>query len=216
VDGSSLATSDILSRMTIKAIIFDLGGVLLRTADFSPRDRLAARLGMNRHKLEQFIFGGESGDQAQRGEITVREHWEVLRKRINYSPEEFQALLDQFFARDELDHELVDYIRTLHKSYKTALLSNAWNDLRKTLHERWDIEGLFDEMVISAEVKMVKPDPRIYHLALTRLGVQAGEAIFIDDIAENVEAARNEGLLAIQYRDTHKTLEELSHYLPVG
>jgi epoxide hydrolase-like predicted phosphatase len=202
--------------MTIKAIIFDLGGVLLRTVDFSPRDRLAARLGMNRHKLEQFIFGGESGDQAQRGEITVREHWEVLRKRINYSPEEFQALLDQFFARDELDHELVDYIRTLHKSYKTALLSNAWNDLRQTLHERWDIEGLFDEMVISAEVKMVKPDPRIYHLVLTRLGVQAGEAIFIDDIVENVVAARKEGLLAIQYRDTHKTLEELSHYLPVG
>ena len=89
--------------MTIKAIIFDLGGVLLRTADFSPRDRLAARLGMNRHELEEFIFGGESGDRAQRGEITVREHWDVLRKRINYSPEEFQALLDQFFDRDELD-----------------------------------------------------------------------------------------------------------------
>ena len=91
------------------------------------------------------------------------------------------------------------YIRKLHPRYKVGLLSNAWDDLRQTLHERWNIDGLFDEMIISAEVKMVKPDPRIFHLAVERLGVQPAEAIFIDDIAENVEAARREGLFAIQY-----------------
>ncbi len=210
---SSLTTSDILSRMTIKAIIFDLGGVLLRTADFSPRDRLAARLGMNRHALEEFIFGGESGDRAQRGEITVREHWDVLRKRINFSPEEFQELLNQFFDRDELDYELVDYVRKLHKSYKTALLSNAWDDLRQVIAEKWHFEDAFDSMIISAEVKLAKPDPRIFKLALERLGVGAGEAIFVDDFTRNVDQARTLGLHGIRFQTALQMRSELDGLL---
>ena len=73
--------------MTIKAIIFDLGGVLLRTTDFTPREKLAARLGMNRNELEKLIFGGESGDLAQRGDITVQQHWANLAIQMNYSQE---------------------------------------------------------------------------------------------------------------------------------
>jgi epoxide hydrolase-like predicted phosphatase len=210
---SSYTPSDILISMTIKAIIFDLGGVLLRTIDSTPRDQLAARLKMTRYELEELIFGGESGERAQRGEITIQEHWETLRQGLHYSPSEFKELLDQFFARDEIDGQLVETIRKLHQTYKTALLSNAWNDLRQTLHERWNLDGLFDELIISAEVKMVKPDPRIYHLALDRLGVTPSEAVFIDDMADNVEAARKEGLRAIWYQDTQQTMDSLNGYL---
>jgi FMN phosphatase YigB (HAD superfamily) len=76
VDGVN-SSSDILIRMTIKAIIFDLGGVLLRTEDFTPRERLAEHLGMDRNELEELIFGGDSGSQAQRGEITTGEMWVI-------------------------------------------------------------------------------------------------------------------------------------------
>ena len=201
--------------MTIKAIIFDLGGVLLRTADFSARDQLAARLGMNRYALEELIFGGESGEKAQRGEITIQEHWETLRHALHYSPSQFKVLLDEFFARDEIDSDLVETIRRLHHTYKIALLSNAWDDLRQTLQERWNIDGLFDELIISAEVKMVKPDPRIYHLAVEKLGVLPAEVVFIDDMAVNVEAARKEGLHAIWFQDTQQTMDLLNGYLSV-
>ncbi len=213
VHGSSLDTSDILSRMTIKAIIFDLGGVLLRTANYSSRDQLADRLGMSRHALEEFIFGGESGDRAQRGEITVREHWEVLRKRINCSPEEFQALLDQFFAQDELDQDLVSYVRKLHKSYKTALLSNAWDDLRQVIAQKWHFEDAFDSMIISAEVKLAKPDPRIFKLALERLGVGAGEAILVDDFPRNVKQAKALGLHVIRFQTASQMRSEMDGLL---
>jgi epoxide hydrolase-like predicted phosphatase len=108
---------------------------------------------------------------------------------------------------------LLDFIRGLRGRYKVGLLSNAWDDLRQTLHERWDIDGLFDELIISAEVKMVKPDPRIFHLAVDRLKVQPAEAVFIDDILKNVQAAREVGLLAIQYSDYQKTVDEINKYL---
>ena len=205
--------ADILIRMTIKAIIFDLGGVLLRTADFTPRDQLATRLGMSRYELEEFIFGGESGRQAQSGEIAVQQHWENLRRQINYSPQEFKALLDEFFAQDEMDQTMMDYVRRLHQNYKTALLSNAWDDLRQVIAERWHFEDVFDAMIISAEVGLVKPDPRIFRLALERLGVEAEQAIFVDDMQRNVEGAKAVGLQAIQFQTSKQMRFDLEKLL---
>jgi epoxide hydrolase-like predicted phosphatase len=199
--------------MTIKAIIFDLGGVLLRTADFAPREKLAARLEMNRYELEEFIFGGESGNRAQRGEITVQEHWENLRRQINCSPEEIKDLLDEFFAEDQIDNALIDYIRKLHQSYKTALLSNAWDDLRQVIAEKWHFEDAFDIMIISAEECITKPDPRIFTLALTRLGVEANQAIFVDDMKRNIEGAKVVGLQAIQFQTSHQMRLDLEKLL---
>jgi epoxide hydrolase-like predicted phosphatase len=192
--------SVILICMTIRAIIFDLGGVLLRTTDFEPRERLAASLHMNRHQLEQFIFGGESGDRAQRGEISAQQHWENLRRQIKYSPEEFSRLVSDFFAKDEIDEALIDYVRGLRKTYKTALLSNAWDDLRQVITEKWHFEDAFDTMIISAEECVAKPDLRIFQLALDRLGVTADQAIFVDDMDRNVEGALQAGLHAIQFQ----------------
>ncbi len=200
----------------IRAAIFDFGGVIIRMVDERPRLTLAEQLGVSLSQIDDLVFNSNTARKASKGEITVAMHWEAVRKSLGIQPEDMPGFLDQYWSADDVNWELLDFIRRLHPHYKVGLLSNAWDDLRQTLHERWDIEGLFDDMVISAEVKMVKPDPRIYHLALERLGVQAGEAIFIDDIVDNVEAARREGLLAIWYQETHKTLDELSHYLPLG
>ncbi len=194
-----LSPSVILTSMPIKAILFDLGGVLLRTADYTPRVRLAARLGMDRHELEVFIFGGESGDMAQRGAITARQHWDNLRLALDYSPDAFQSLLDEFFGSDILDESLLDYVRKLRLTYKTGLLSNAADDLRQVIAEKWHFEDTFDDIVISAEVKLAKPDPGIFQLAVERLGVEARQAIFVDDMQPNVFGAETAGLIGIQF-----------------
>jgi epoxide hydrolase-like predicted phosphatase len=199
--------------MTIQAIIFDLGGVLLRTTDFEPRERLAAGLDMNRYQLEEFIFGGVSGDLAQRGEISARQHWENLRQQINYSPQEFQNLLDDFFGHDEIDESLIGYIQELHKNYKTALLSNAWDDLRQVIHEKWHFEDTFDTMIISAEERLAKPDLRIFQLAVDRLGVRADQTIFVDDMQRNVQGAKAAGLQAIQFQTAQQMQFDLAQLL---
>jgi epoxide hydrolase-like predicted phosphatase len=199
--------------MTIKAIIFDLGGVLLRTQDFTARERLADRLNMDRNELEEFIFGGDSGDQAQRGEITVRQHWENLRRQLNFTPQDFQALLDEFFSQDILDRDLIDYVRGLHAYYRTALLSNAWDDLRQVIAEKWHFEDAFDIMIISAEVGVVKPDPRIFYLSLDQLGVAPEEAIFVDDFQRNVNAANEVGIHGIRFHSPQQVRSEIAHLL---
>jgi epoxide hydrolase-like predicted phosphatase len=199
--------------MAIKAIIFDLGGVLLRTQDFSVRERLAERMNMDRHELEEFIFGGDSGDRAQNGEISSQQHTEILRYQLGYTPQQFQSLLDEFFSTDRLDNDMVDYVRGLHKSYKTALLSNSTDDLRQRIAENWHFEDAFDTMIISGEVKMAKPDPRIFLLAIEKLCVLASEVVFIDDFQRNVEAAQSVGMHAIRFQTPHQVRADIEHLL---
>jgi epoxide hydrolase-like predicted phosphatase len=201
--------------MVIRAVLFDFGGVLVRMVDDRPRIELAQQLGIRLEQLDNLVFFSESARKASMGEIRVEMHWEAVRKALAIAPEAMPEFLEQYWSADDVNWELLEYIRRLHPQYKVGLLSNAWDNLRHTLHTRWNIDGLFDELVISAEVKMIKPDPRIFHLALERLHVLPSETVFIDDIDENVLAARNEGLLAIHHQDTRQTLNTLSRYLMI-
>jgi epoxide hydrolase-like predicted phosphatase len=201
--------------MVIRAVLFDFGGVLVRMVDDRPRIELAQQLGIRLEQLDNLVFFSESARKASMGEISVEMHWEAVRKALAIAPEAMPEFLEQYWSADDVNWELLEYIRRLHPQYKVGLLSNAWDNLRHTLHTRWNIDGLFDELVISAEVKMIKPDPRIFHLALERLHVLPSETVFIDDIDENVLAARNEGLLAIHHQDTRQTLNTLSRYLMI-
>jgi epoxide hydrolase-like predicted phosphatase len=205
--------SVILVGMTINAIIFDLGGVLLRTADFTPRERLATHLGMSRQELAEFIFGGESGDQAQRGDINVQQHWDNLAAQLHMSRLEFNQVLGEFFGNDELDQSMLEYIRGLHQTYQTGLLSNAFGDLREIISERWHFEDAFDDMIISAEVGLVKPDVRIYQLAVEQLGVKAAEAVFIDDMQRNIEGAMKADLQGIHFINPQQLRFDLDQLL---
>ncbi len=199
--------------MSIRAVIFDFGGVLIRQIDNRPRIELASQLKIPVTRIAELIFFGETAQKASRGEIPVSAHWEAVRLALGIAPADMPAFLDKYWSADDVNWTLVEFIRGLRPRYKVGLLSNAWDDLRHTMHQRWDIDGLFDAMVISAEVKLVKPDPRIFHMAVERLQVLPVEALFVDDVAENVTAARKEGLAAIQYVDEQQALEDLGRYL---
>jgi len=195
--------------MAIRAVIFDLGGVLVRTEDQAPRADLANRLGISREQLYDQIFDSPSAKQATLGVITADQHWENVRQALGLTMERFSAARRAFWAGDRLDMDLVDRIRSLRPRYKTALLSNAWSDLRSYLVERWQIAAAFDELIISAEVGLTKPAPAIYRLALDRLKVQPAEAVFVDDFAENIEGARKVGLHTIHFRSAEQARSEL-------
>jgi epoxide hydrolase-like predicted phosphatase len=199
--------------MTIQAIIFDFGGVLVRTSDFTPRERLAARFGMTSHELMDLVFVGDSGMGAQRGEITIEQHWENVRLALKLTPQELVDFKDEFWSKDVIDTELIEYIRSLHRSYRTALLSNAFSDLRQMIIEQWRFADAFDTLVISSEIGIVKPDPRIYHLVLERLGVQPAEAVFVDDFQKNIEGAKAVGMQGIHFRDPEQARSELEQLL---
>ncbi len=199
--------------MSIQAIYFDIGGVLVRTEDKAPRTRLATRLGMTFEALEETVFGGENGRKAQMGEITAEEQWAYVCRQVNWPFERWRDLEAEFFAGDRLDNELVDYIRTLHKQYKTGVISNALSDVRTVILNKWRMTDAFDVLVISAEEGVMKPEARIFQIALKTLGVQPAEAVFVDDNIRNVEGARSVGMHAIQFTGPRQVRQDLEHIL---
>lgn len=195
--------------MTIRALIWDLGGVLVRTNDYASRAALAARFGMSHESLEELVYGEDSGKRAQLGQIDVNQHWENVRAALNLQADQVDEFRKLFWRGDRLDVELVDFIQELKKEYRTGLLSNAFSNLRQVIRETWQIEDAFDSIVISAEEGVVKPDPRIYRISLNRLEVQPGEALFIDDMFPNVDAARQLGMQAIQFMSAQQAKSDV-------
>ena len=112
--------------------------------------------------------------------------------------------------------ELIDYIRHLRSRYRTALLSNALPNLRNLLTDKWRIDDAFHEIIISAEVGLLKPDPAIYTLTLEKLGIESQEAVFIDDNEQNVAGARQVGMRAIRFRNAAQARTDLEVILNEG
>ncbi|MCJ7707099.1 MAG: HAD family phosphatase [Anaerolineales bacterium] len=199
--------------MSIRAIIWDLGGVLLRTEDGSARLRWEERLGLQPGSLERLLFDNEVAQQASVGLATADQVWTWLLRRLDLPESDRQALVDGLFGGDRVDPVLMAYIRGLRPAHKVGMITNAWSEIRVALENEWHIADAFDPLVISAEVGLVKPDPRIYRLALERLGVPPEEAVFIDDFEVNVAGARAVGMMAIRFCSVYQALEDLEALL---
>ena len=198
--------------MTIRAIYFDLGGVIVRTEFQSPRQHLAERFGMEYDGLVKLVFDSETAVQASLGLIDEDEHWAAVLRRLHLPESETQAVRDEFFAGDGIDLQLLDFMRELRKQVKVGLISNAWSGLRQWIVSN-KFADAFDTMTISAEVRAAKPDARIYQIALEKLGVAPAEAVFLDDFAENVAGARAVGMLAIHFVRPEQALDQLKQIL---
>jgi epoxide hydrolase-like predicted phosphatase len=195
--------------MPIKAILFDYGSVLVQLVDETPRRQLADRYGVPLKRIYNLLFDTEASIQAALGEINMEHHWRAIHEILHVPPGERSDFIEQFWSADGLNQELVEVLPALRERYRLGLLSNANDDLRQVLTERWQIAGLFDDMIISAEVGLLKPDRRIYELAVQRLGVQPDEALFIDDMPVNVEGAQIAGLQAFQSIDNTQVIDDL-------
>jgi len=109
----------------------------------------------------------------------------------------------------QIDLGLITYIDELHKKYKTALLTNGHFEFLEPRLEETQLDSVFDKIVISSRLGLVKPDPRIYAYMLNELGVKADEAVFIDDIGRNVQGAEAAGMHTILYESFRQFKRDL-------
>jgi epoxide hydrolase-like predicted phosphatase len=198
--------------MSIRAVFFDLGGVIVRTEYQAPRERLAERLNMTYEDINRFVFETETSRKASVGAISADEHWAAVTRRLGRPASEAKAIRDEFFAGDMVDRGLLDFVRSLRPRYKTGVISNAWPDLRDYI-VRSKFEDAFDTLVISAEVGVMKPEAKIYQVALEQLRVKANEAVFVDDMPANIEAARALGMQGVLFLNPAEALTELKELL---
>jgi epoxide hydrolase-like predicted phosphatase len=193
----------------IRAVLFDFGGVFT-PSPFDAAEALGAELGAEPGRLLEIVFGPYHEDtdhpwhRLERGEIPLLEARDAIvalgrAQGIDADPFRLFARL----GRGEGAHEpMVERARRLlARGYRTALVTNNAHEFRDAWRRLVPADELFEVIVDSSEVGMRKPDPRIFELALARLGGLApAEALFLDDAASNVAAAERLGLQAVLVR----------------
>ncbi|HNS39956.1 MAG: HAD family phosphatase [Anaerolineae bacterium] len=191
----------------IKAIIFDVGGVLIRTFDHSGRRFWEKRLNLPEGAAEAIVLTGEMGTRAQRGEITTDELWAWAGEYLGLG-DELEAFQQDFWRGDAVDSDLMELIKRLNSHYQTAIISNATDALLDSL-ENYGIVPEFDLIVGSAYEGLLKPDPAIYEITLARLGRRPEETVFIDDAPANISAAASLGMKTILFKPSINLAAEL-------
>jgi glucose-1-phosphatase len=193
----------------IRAIVFDWGGVILRTVEPGWRRAWDARLGLEPGSVSRLFFDSDAWRRAQLGQASEDEAWTSVGARLSLSPEALVELRHDFWAGDQLDDELVQFIRSLRPRFKVGLLSNFAASLRPLLAQ-CNVIDAFDAIVISGEEGVVKPAVRIYQVAAERLGVPIAGCLFVDDFVENIEGARRTGMQALHFAPVEAARAELA------
>lgn len=199
-------------KIEIKAIVFDIGGVLIRTEDRSHRNHLEDRLGLERGESELLVFNGEMGRRAQHGKITSAELYSWIQTHLGLDEAGIAQFKQEFWAGDQLDTDLVDYIRQLRTKYTTCVISNFMDALPSMLKTDYPAADAFHFTVVSAHVGVMKPHPHIFEYTLQLLNLRPEEAVFIDDFPHNIKGCEAVGMHGIWFQpgmDMKAKLEEL-------
>jgi epoxide hydrolase-like predicted phosphatase len=182
-----------------KAVIFDWGGVLMRTEDRSLRDAWDQRLGLSPGSVEAVVHGIPKWRDAQLGLSDLTTYWSEVAQELKLSSEMLAQLQAEFYQGDVLDQNLVALIRRFkQEGFRTGLLSNNILDLFSEIGEL-GLSDVFDQIVISADIGVMKPAAAAYLKILDALGVAPENAAFVDDFPQNVEGARAVGMHGILF-----------------
>ena len=195
--------------MAIKGIILDVGGVILHEKDHVKRHAWETRLGLPHGELTRLVLDSEPAARAASGQVSERAVWRAVGKQLGLTDDQIGELQRDFWLSEQLDLDFVRFLQGLRPQYKIGILSNAWSDARTFHNARFGFNTWLDAAVYSAEVKLLKPDPRIYQLALDQLKLAADACVFVDDKLANVQAAQALGMAGVWYRETRQAIEDI-------
>jgi epoxide hydrolase-like predicted phosphatase len=183
----------------IKAVIFDFFGVICSDEywQFVKQDRQSDNL------FRDYT------DEVNLGDIPWQAFVQKVAEATNTSVEE----VNRMYETEKIDPRMIGLVHELHKTYKTALLTNAHHDFIDGILAEHKISPMFDEVVVSSRLGIVKPNPMIFEYALERLGVGAYEAVYIDDLERHAGAAKELGMHTILFEDFEQCKQELDAIL---
>ena len=192
--------------MSIRGIVFDIGGVLEITPDLGIIPKWEQKLQLQPGELNKRL--GSVWEAGSIGAISEAEVHTNIGAIMNISADQVHALMDDTWREylGTLNVELAAYFQSLRPIYQTALLSNSCVGAREREQKRYHFDELCDSIIYSHEVGISKPNQRIYALTCEWLGLQPTEVIFLDDSPAAVEAACTFGMHGILFKDTAQAI----------
>jgi epoxide hydrolase-like predicted phosphatase len=220
IHGRDPCAHERMRALTIRAVVFDIGGVLELSPDGREPTIAFGELIATWEKRLNLTFGELNqriSDMKLDGALgsSLEEWQDELRAVTGMNQAQADAFMRDFWDvyLGTLNTRLAAYFRGLRPRYQTALLSNSFVGAREQEQERYHFAEMTDLLIYSHEEGIAKPDRRIYELTCERLGVQPDEMIFLDDAEKCSTAARELGIHAILFRDTEQAIADIDSCL---
>lgn len=191
----------------IRAIIFDIGGVVFRPKNFHPLAKEYAKI-MKREESEVYAVFVRNWHIWKFGKITEDEFFGNILKelRVEIDREKLREIMHSF---PKTDKGVTSLIERLRKRYEIFALSNHTREFFDFLYRKYRLNRMFKRIFTSCETGLAKPDPRFFGCMLRETGMKPGECVFVDDREENVRAARSLGMKAVLFSDSGQLEREL-------
>src|SRR5260370_13457600 len=188
--------------MIIRAVVFDIGGVLEITPDLGLTENWEQRLHLKPGEMDEPM--GSVWNDGSLGKCTLEDVVRGLREHLGMNQVQIDDFLHDLWTEylGQPNSELIDYFRGLRLRYQTALLSNSFVGAREKEQERYQFAEMCDLIIYSHEEGIAKPDRRIFELTCERLGVQPAEMIFLDMFELCFADAHQSGILSILFPNT--------------
>lgn len=183
----------------IKAIIFDYFGVV-------SSDEYWDFAGVDKDATSDFL---NLANRVNLGKLHWPQFMTALAQKVGKPVEEIRRV----YEAERINPQVLAFVSELYQKYKIALLSNASHEFLDPIVKQAHLKEVFDVIVISSRLGVIKPDPRIFEHTLNQLGIEASEAIFIDDIERNVSGAEEAGIKSVIYRDLPQLKQELARFI---
>ena len=212
----NLARINGMAQHQADAVIFDLGGVIMKNG--GPRDFTRRYPDHDPAVIAEIVMGPHHLDtdhpwhRVERGEITLAECRALTKQRLDEAgivatvPAEKPATSGGPAFTFQLNDDMVAFIHDLKNAkYPIAILTNNVKEFREWWWPLMDFESIFDAIVDSHEVRMRKPNPEIYHHTMNRIGATPSRTVFLDDLHANVEAANALGMHGVLVEEDSTT-----------
>ena len=198
------------TTMQVNWFLFDLGNTLIKLAYERVLANLCAQATITRDDLVELLEDAGGYRDLERGAVTFAQFHQFLAEKAGYrgSLRDFRAVWSDFFDGPITGSE--ELLEAIRSRYRVAFLSNSNEVHAEDIPKKF--ASLFrkdDRFVFSYRFKVAKPDPEIFHRALEVIGALPQHVVFVDDLVENVDAARSIGMQAYQFIDSASLEKEL-------
>jgi FMN phosphatase YigB (HAD superfamily) len=195
------------------ALIFDWGGVLMRTRDDSGRRDWERLLRLPPRGADRAVFESRAWHNAQLGRLPAEAAWRTIGDSLGLGDADLARFRRDFWSGDQLNEALLTRIIDWRAAgHPVALLSNFSAELTEFL-DAHQVRHVFDPIIVSAHEGIMKPAAWLYWRTLNRIGINPAEALFVDDATQNIDGAQRVGMHTIYFRDTAQAIEEIERIL---
>ncbi len=191
----------------IKAIILDIGGILVKESREDHRALLCKRMKINEEKFHK--IAKKHSQKASIGKISAYEYPRLIAKELNINPKKFNKVWLE--CRDELfgiNKQTEKLILKLKNNYVIGTLTNI-TKTNDQIRRKYNIYNHFKIKIISNKAGFAKPDQRIYTLLIKKLNLEPSQIIFVDDYKKCLVPAKKLGIKTILFKNNKQLIQDL-------